>query len=623
MSDPSSKTAYEAALLEHANETEPAVRRLEAAIEQAANSDADPAALVRLRTMRVLLLSGLFDAQFYLDRNPDVREARIDPIEHYVGSGEREGRMPNPAFIPGYYRRQYMDHAAAEQNALRHYIEEGEISGARPNIFFDPREYLAASPGLSAFVDRPLFHYLRIGQAAAEMTVGASSSIVLRAMDYVATVERIGFEQHDLLMAVKRALIDDLGLSDGFALYRKLINRPDHTELHLKQLASLREFASTGLCAFQEIARAGEPFVVQQPTVIGAGNHRAMEGRTRSMFVACLIDARVRSRSNIIEVDDVVLLDYQGDELARYDDRLYCDPAIFHATRDAAWVMTPPSDAPTIEIEEAFTLLGIYAGAFGHWMIDFLPKYVAASLSGALPNVPILIGSGMPASHRQALELMLPQGGEIIELQHFSSARVRRLWCASTVSYLAMLEVRNERFKWDYFALPPARFAPIIREMARRTDAATARPTGVERVFLARESFRHHKLTNHSAIAAAAEARGFLVVYPELLHFTEQARLLRHARFVLGPSGSAMFLAFFAQPATRLCLLSSVEDVADIGTELFGPLDAIGIDVTVFTGACLQVDTDIPANSDFVIEEEAFCRFLDEWLADCGRSIQV
>ena len=39
--------------------------------------------------------NGLFDADFYLDRNRDVRDAGLDPLRHYLRHGWREGRSPN------------------------------------------------------------------------------------------------------------------------------------------------------------------------------------------------------------------------------------------------------------------------------------------------------------------------------------------------------------------------------------------------------------------------------------------------------------------------------------------------------------------------------------------------
>jgi SAM-dependent methyltransferase len=129
-------------------------------------SPADDGELHLLRAKRALLVSGLFDAEFYRATYADMRRTTTEPLAHYLMQGEAEGRSPNAVFAPRYYRRHWMAGRPAEQNALLHYIEEGERAGAKPHPAFDPRAYLAANPPLVEFVDRPLFHYLTIGRAA-------------------------------------------------------------------------------------------------------------------------------------------------------------------------------------------------------------------------------------------------------------------------------------------------------------------------------------------------------------------------------------------------------------------------------------------------------------------------
>jgi hypothetical protein len=44
--------------------------------------------------------SGLFAAKWFLERNPDLGAAGVDPLAHYYRYGWREGRLPNPYFDP-------------------------------------------------------------------------------------------------------------------------------------------------------------------------------------------------------------------------------------------------------------------------------------------------------------------------------------------------------------------------------------------------------------------------------------------------------------------------------------------------------------------------------------------
>src|SRR5690349_16655432 len=103
ISDPLSRALYEAELRRHLTESAPALDRLDVERSQA-ESHGDRATVDRLRTMRTLLESGLFDRDFYLRTYDDVQQAGIDPLRHYVWHGDAEGRNPNLMFSPTYYR---------------------------------------------------------------------------------------------------------------------------------------------------------------------------------------------------------------------------------------------------------------------------------------------------------------------------------------------------------------------------------------------------------------------------------------------------------------------------------------------------------------------------------------
>ncbi|MFC0386364.1 hypothetical protein ACFFIC_12530, partial [Roseomonas vinacea] len=48
-----------------------------------------------------------FDAEFYLESYPDVREARIDPFTHFMETGWKEGRRPSREFDTEFYLVSY------------------------------------------------------------------------------------------------------------------------------------------------------------------------------------------------------------------------------------------------------------------------------------------------------------------------------------------------------------------------------------------------------------------------------------------------------------------------------------------------------------------------------------
>ena len=89
-----------------------------------------------------------FDCNWYLQHNPDVAAAGINPLVHFVLAGANENRQPNPNFFPAYYREQLRPDEHSE-NPLTHYILRGGREGRRT----DPRYHPA--------IDAPLRNRLR------------------------------------------------------------------------------------------------------------------------------------------------------------------------------------------------------------------------------------------------------------------------------------------------------------------------------------------------------------------------------------------------------------------------------------------------------------------------------
>ncbi len=73
--------------------------------------------------------SKLFDAVWYLDQNPDVRDAGVDPIWHYISHGWKEGRNPSPLFDGNEYLALYKDLKKAQICPLVHYERYGRGEG--------------------------------------------------------------------------------------------------------------------------------------------------------------------------------------------------------------------------------------------------------------------------------------------------------------------------------------------------------------------------------------------------------------------------------------------------------------------------------------------------------------
>ncbi|MBP0593892.1 glycosyltransferase [Paraburkholderia sp. LEh10] len=80
---------------------------------------------------RIIEEAGLFDEAFYRRKYPDVEKAGLDPLEHYIEWGGKEGRRPHPSFDPRWYTTQYPDVAQSGIHPLIHYLTIGKKEGRR------------------------------------------------------------------------------------------------------------------------------------------------------------------------------------------------------------------------------------------------------------------------------------------------------------------------------------------------------------------------------------------------------------------------------------------------------------------------------------------------------------
>jgi glycosyltransferase involved in cell wall biosynthesis len=134
----------------------------------------------RALIIAIVQSSILFDAEWYVERYPDVVQAAVDPAEHYVDHGWREGRDPGPNFSTSGYIQNNPDVASTGLNPLYHYVCYGEGEGrllpgaadilspsilevVRSSVLFDPQWYLTRYQDvLDAGID-PAQHYVSRG----------------------------------------------------------------------------------------------------------------------------------------------------------------------------------------------------------------------------------------------------------------------------------------------------------------------------------------------------------------------------------------------------------------------------------------------------------------------------
>lgn len=121
-----------------------------------------------------------FDTGYYLDTNPDVAAAGIDPLLHYAQTGRAEARatlrpladmvsrsdldLVRPRFDAAFYRRTNPDLPGGDADLLLHFMALGWRALRDPCPDFSTRFYLEANPDVRRQGINPFVHFIRHGQ---------------------------------------------------------------------------------------------------------------------------------------------------------------------------------------------------------------------------------------------------------------------------------------------------------------------------------------------------------------------------------------------------------------------------------------------------------------------------
>jgi GT2 family glycosyltransferase/glycosyltransferase involved in cell wall biosynthesis len=107
-------------------------------------------------------LRGFLDVDWYLQRYPDLRALKLDPLTHYILYGAAEGRDPNRYFDSAWYVKHYPDVVTSGFPPLLHYLKWGPAERRNPHPRFDAVYYVEMHPEAAS---NPLLFHIRVGAA--------------------------------------------------------------------------------------------------------------------------------------------------------------------------------------------------------------------------------------------------------------------------------------------------------------------------------------------------------------------------------------------------------------------------------------------------------------------------
>ncbi|WP_158032261.1 glycosyltransferase [Rhizobium rhizosphaerae] len=90
-------------------------------------------------------VQSVFDAADYLELNPDIAQAGVDPLLHYLMFGWKEKRSPSHIFDPWYYEQRYKSQIKPGELPLVHFARNRD-KGFRGNLLSHERWFTPKAP---------------------------------------------------------------------------------------------------------------------------------------------------------------------------------------------------------------------------------------------------------------------------------------------------------------------------------------------------------------------------------------------------------------------------------------------------------------------------------------------
>jgi Glycosyltransferase 61 len=400
------------------------------------------------------------------------------------------------------------------------------------------------------------------------------------------------------LQPTKEALRMSLGDEGAAVAYAEIIRPTAESKVICLPLIGLEEYARRFGLAFE---RLNSPGAVHVPAIDifskspGTGFH----ARARSFFFTIISNATITSKSSFILTDLHAILDVQEGELSNAPVNLDVDPSVVAVQGDSIITVTGGPWPRIYDLDEAFSLVGVHSGAFGHWIFEFLPKLLACLARPGFDKVPILIDQQMPPQHQEALKLFVGQAQPIIVLKPCESLHVKRLWTCSALIYFPLGLKPGWTVDSAILSFDTNAFADLIRAAQPKLDFFHSR-TRSGRVYLTRGDALHRKLTNKSEVEAFLTAHGFAVYDFNDLTFADQLSIIRSAEMIVGADGSVMLTAIFARAGTRIGVLSGPSPA---GAEWYGQLfRELWLPNSFLTGPIVHEDSSYQFFSDYSID---------------------
>jgi hypothetical protein len=349
--------------------------------------------------------------------------------------------------------------------------------------------------------------------------------------------------------------------------------------VYLKRMKNIMEIAKK--IHFRYLQKF-TPFIdfVENPDSIGKKLYRIKEETTET--VCCIDNNDVLESSelkvhhpaqDILELNDVSV--FGGSDIVKTSNGILWDKKYFH---NFSPVILIPGDSNLLSYNEkgmklkeskqvllreyCFSMLGVHAKHWAHFLAQYLPKLFYMKESGLLKNdITILLPCYKDSQIMEIIDnAVSPYKNIKIEyIDDNTEVRCKKLIYIPSASILGDYGVSCSFLH----ALIPQTVIDVLK--IHLVNPLLEKVNAVRRgdkIFLSRKG-KNRNLINYEEIEGYFEKKGFSIVEPHLLKLEEKVNLFHNASIIVGPFGSAFTNLLFCSKGTKVLLFAPIPRIED------------------------------------------------------------
>ena len=204
-------------------------------------------------------------------------------------------------------------------------------------------------------------------------------------------------------------------------------------------------------------------------------------------------------------------------------------------------------------VDRAIALVGEHSAQYGHFLLDYLPRALAAE---HVPlSVPVLIDKGVSSNSIWWLKRVLPNR-PIISVESGQAVEVRDLFVPLQRTFCPTGWVDPMELTPGVWSSDPTSVSRIQQVVTADVEVAPRRRS----VWLGKRG-GNKALVNQRELFECMAAQGFELVYPEDLSMRRLQTLLSETQDVIAPIGSQLLNVMASPPGLRVLVLLGGEMV--------------------------------------------------------------